>query len=43
VEDWKRVYAKISGDVEEVDIAPGLSTACFSVKDTDELVRLRDA
>ena len=39
MEDWKRVYANISGEVEEVDIAPALSAACFSIKDTDELVR----
>ncbi|KAL4912206.1 FACT complex subunit spt16 [Aspergillus aurantiobrunneus] len=43
VDDWKRVYGKISGEVEEVDISPALSTACFSIKDTDELVSIRNA
>ncbi|KAI9368641.1 FACT complex subunit spt16 [Aspergillus egyptiacus] len=43
VEDWKRVYSKISGEIEEVDISPALSAACFSIKDTDELVSIRNA
>ncbi|KKK24131.1 hypothetical protein P175DRAFT_0523793 [Aspergillus ochraceoroseus IBT 24754] len=42
-EDWKRIYGNISGELEEVDIAPALSTACFSIKDTDELVSIRNA
>lgn len=37
-DDWKRAFANISGEVEEVDISPALSAA-FAVKDTDELVR----
>lgn len=37
-EDWKRAFASITQDVEEVDISPALSSAAFSVKDTDELV-----
>ncbi|PYH89668.1 FACT complex subunit spt16 [Aspergillus ellipticus CBS 707.79] len=41
-EDWRKVYAAISREVEEVDISPALSTA-FSVKDTDELVSIRNA
>ncbi|KAG2421632.1 hypothetical protein HFD88_005607 [Aspergillus terreus] len=42
-EDWKRAFANISKDIEEVDIAPALSSAAFSVKDTDELVSIRNA
>ncbi|GAB1193136.1 FACT complex subunit spt16 [Aspergillus pseudonomiae] len=42
-EDWKRSFANISQDVEEVDISPALSAAAFSVKDTDELVAIRNA
>jgi Xaa-Pro aminopeptidase len=37
-EDWKRTFATLSGEIEEVDISPALSAA-FAVKDTDELVR----
>lgn len=37
-DDWKRAFAEISGEVEETDVAPALSSAAFSVKDTDELV-----
>lgn len=36
-EDWKKAYATLSNEVEEVDISPALS-ATLSVKDTDELV-----
>ncbi|KAF7595126.1 FACT complex subunit spt16 [Aspergillus hancockii] len=42
-EDWKRAFANITQDVEEVDISPALSSAAFSVKDTDELVSIRNA
>ncbi|KAB8256356.1 FACT complex subunit spt16 [Aspergillus pseudonomiae] len=42
-EDWKRSFGNISQDVEEVDISPALSAAAFSVKDTDELVAIRNA
>ncbi|KAF9885437.1 FACT complex subunit spt16 [Aspergillus nanangensis] len=42
-EDWKRAYAGISQEVEEIDISPALSSAAFSVKDTDELVSIRNA
>ncbi|KAB8241585.1 FACT complex subunit spt16 [Aspergillus flavus] len=42
-EDWKRAFANITQDVEEVDISPALSSAAFSVKDTDELVAIRNA
>jgi nucleosome binding factor SPN SPT16 subunit len=38
VDDWKSIYAEISKDVEEVDIAPALSTAALAVKDESELV-----
>ena len=37
-DDWKRVYAGKPGEIEEVDIAPALSSAAFSVKDPGELV-----
>jgi nucleosome binding factor SPN SPT16 subunit len=37
-EDWKRTFAMLSAEIEEVDISPALSAA-FVVKDTDELVR----
>ena len=36
-EDWRRAYAVLSKEAEEVDISPALSAA-LSVKDTDELV-----
>lgn len=42
-DDWRRAFAEISGELEEVDIAPALSSAAFSVKDTDELVSIRNA
>ncbi|PWY68043.1 FACT complex subunit spt16 [Aspergillus heteromorphus CBS 117.55] len=41
-EDWRKAYTAVSKDVEEVDISPALSAA-FSVKDTDELVSIRNA
>ncbi|KAF4214342.1 hypothetical protein CNMCM8980_004672 [Aspergillus fumigatiaffinis] len=41
-EDWKRTFATLSGEIEEVDISPALSAA-FAVKDTDELVSIRNA
>jgi Xaa-Pro aminopeptidase len=37
-DEWKRAFADISKEVEEVDITPALSAA-FSIKDSDELVR----
>ncbi|KAE8385154.1 FACT complex subunit spt16 [Aspergillus alliaceus] len=42
-EDWKRAFANITQEIEEVDISPALSSAAFSVKDTDELVSIRNA
>lgn len=42
-DDWKRSFSDLSKEVEEVDIAPALSSAAFSVKDTDELVSIRNA
>jgi Xaa-Pro aminopeptidase len=36
-DEWKRAFAEISKEVEEVDIAPALSAA-FAIKDSDELV-----
>ena len=38
-DDWKRAFADISKDVEEVDITPDLSAA-LAVKDPEELVSL---
>lgn len=38
VDEWKKAYAEISDDVEEIDIAPALSSAAFSVKETEEMV-----
>ena len=43
IDEWKQVYNTISNDVEEVDIAAGLSSAALSVKDEKELRALRDA
>lgn len=37
-DEWKRAFAEISEEVEEVDISQALSLTAFSVKDTDELV-----
>ncbi|KAL4898438.1 FACT complex subunit-domain-containing protein [Aspergillus ambiguus] len=42
-EEWKRAFGNISQEIEEVDIAPALSSAAFSIKDTDELVSIRNA
>ncbi|KAJ5641585.1 FACT complex subunit s.t1.c16 [Penicillium lividum] len=41
-DDWKRAFAEISKEIEEVDITPALSTA-FSIKDPEELVSIRNA
>ncbi|KAJ5686215.1 hypothetical protein N7536_008834 [Penicillium majusculum] len=41
-DEWKRVFAELSKEVEEVDVAPALSAA-FAVKDSDELVSIRNA
>ena len=38
VEEWKKHYETIAKDVEEVDIAPALSAAAFSIKGQQELV-----
>lgn len=37
-EDWKQAFKDASKEVEEIDISPALSSAAFSIKDTDELV-----
>ncbi|KAL2007163.1 hypothetical protein VTN00DRAFT_8601 [Thermoascus crustaceus] len=42
-DEWKRVFGDISKEVEEVDIAPALSSAAFSVKGPEELVSIRNA
>ncbi|KAL2218345.1 global transcriptional regulator, cell division control protein [Thermoascus aurantiacus ATCC 26904] len=42
-DEWKRVFGDISKEVEEVDIAPALSSAAFSVKGPEELVCIRNA
>ncbi|OJK03321.1 hypothetical protein ASPACDRAFT_76395 [Aspergillus aculeatus ATCC 16872] len=41
-EDWRRAYAAGGGELEEVDISGALSAA-LAVKDTDELVSIRNA
>lgn len=38
IDEWKKVYADISSEVEEVDIASALSAAALAVKDQNELV-----
>jgi nucleosome binding factor SPN SPT16 subunit len=38
IDEWKKTYAEIQKDVEEVDIAPAISAAALSVKDGEELV-----
>jgi nucleosome binding factor SPN SPT16 subunit len=46
IDEWKSVYAEIADKVEEVDIAPAVSSAALAVKDENELVShtiLRDA
>ncbi|KAJ9236799.1 hypothetical protein DTO169E5_5569 [Paecilomyces variotii] len=42
-DEWKRLFGDIAKDVEEVDIAPALSSAAFSVKGPEELVCIRNA
>lgn len=42
-EEWKRTFSEISKDVEEVDIAPALSSVCFSIKGPEELISMRNA
>ena len=37
-DDWKKAYGDISKEVEEVDVAPALSSAAFAIKDENELV-----
>jgi nucleosome binding factor SPN SPT16 subunit len=37
IEEWKKVYSEVSKDVEEVDVAPAISSA-LAVKDENELV-----
>ena len=37
VEEWKKCLGELSGDVEEVDVSPGLSQA-LAIKDETELV-----
>ena len=39
VDEWKKVFATISKDVEEVDMSLAMSITAFSVKDENELVR----
>ncbi|PKY02396.1 transcription elongation complex subunit [Aspergillus campestris IBT 28561] len=42
-EDWKQTFKEASKELEEIDISPALSSAAFSIKDTDELVSIRNA
>ena len=37
-EEWKASFDTISGEIEEVDVAPALSIAGMAVKDEEELV-----
>ena len=37
-DEWKKAFADISKEVEEVDISLALSSAAFAVKDENELV-----
>ena len=37
-DEWKRAFGDISKEIEEVDIAPALSAASFSIKGPEELV-----
>ncbi|ETS82139.1 FACT complex subunit SPT16 [Pestalotiopsis fici W106-1] len=43
VDEWKKVFGDKCKDAEEVDIAPALSSAAFSVKDETELRAMRTA
>jgi hypothetical protein len=38
VDEWKKAYGDISKEIEEIDIAPALSQAAFSIKGQEELV-----
>ena len=38
IDEWKQAYNTISNDVDEIDVAAGLSSAALSVKDEKELV-----
>ncbi|EEH38707.2 FACT complex subunit spt16 [Paracoccidioides lutzii Pb01] len=42
-DEWKRVFSEISKEVEEVDIAPALSSVAFAVKGPEELISMRNA
>lgn len=43
IDEWKKIYADNCKDVEQVEIAPALSTAAFSVKDEAELRAMRSS
>lgn len=40
MDEWKKVFEGISGDLEQVDISGALSGAALAVKDENELVGL---
>jgi nucleosome binding factor SPN SPT16 subunit len=40
VDEWKKVYESVSGELEQVDISSALSGAALAVKDENELVGL---
>ncbi|KAF7861373.1 hypothetical protein EAF04_007938 [Stromatinia cepivora] len=42
IDEWKKVYSELK-DVEEVDIAPALSSAALAVKDENELRAMRNS
>lgn len=41
VDEWKKIFADNCKDVEEVDVALALSSACFAAKDEAELRAMR--
>jgi nucleosome binding factor SPN SPT16 subunit len=41
IDEWKKVYEDVSGELEQVDISPAISAAALAVKDENELVGLR--
>ncbi|EKD20925.1 uncharacterized protein L3040_005860 [Drepanopeziza brunnea f. sp. 'multigermtubi'] len=43
VDEWKKAYANIAKDVEEVDISPALSAGAMAVKDENELRAMRNS
>ncbi|EAS37200.2 FACT complex subunit spt16 [Coccidioides immitis RS] len=42
-DEWKRTFSETLKTIEEVDIAPALSSVCFSIKSQEELILMRNA